>query len=76
MGYLKDIELIQQRLADIQKSLNAAESIDDRSKESVTELLELEGADLLGKLNIAYNFDTGISDCPVEILKSDCYRKK
>ena len=76
MGYLKDIELIQQRLADIQKSLNAAESIDDRSKESVTELLEIEGADLLGKLNIAYNFDTGISDCPVEILKSDCYGRK
>lgn len=38
------------------------------NKRFITERLEQAGADYLGKLCIAYDFYTGISECPEELL--------
>jgi len=66
---LVEIESIQQRLNNIQNALDGMGDNGDKGNDGMEiEKLEQEGADLLGKLSIVYKFDTGINNCPIEIL--------
>ena len=66
---LVEIESIQQRLNDIHDALDGmGDNSDKGSGDLEIERLEQEGVDLLGKLSIVYKFDTGINNCPIEIL--------
>lgn len=69
---MKDIGKIQKRLAEIKTILEKLDAGDLVRMRPKIAKVESEGTDLLGKLSIAYNFDTGISSCPIELLRSAC----
>ena len=71
MDCFEDIKKIQKILADIQRTLEELDAADTWWTKSQIEKLEIIGTDLLGKLSIAYDFDTGINDCSIELLRSN-----
>lgn len=74
MRYAKDIEFIQQRIRTIQQKLSLCPEDTSDQERIIKVYLEIEGAELLGKLSIAYDFKTGISSCSAETLNTDYER--
>jgi len=71
MRSAKDIEFIQQRIRTIQQELSLCPEDTSDQERIIKVYLEIEGAELLGKLSIAYDFKTGISSCSAETLNTD-----
>ena len=68
MYYAKDIASIQQNLRSINQQIeDLAENANGQNRIKAASL-ETEGADLLGKLCIVYDFNTGINECPKELM--------
>lgn len=71
---LKDIAMIQHNLAILRAAIDRQEFDDSICYESEGGNLVDEGVLLLGKLSLLHNLDTGINNCPIQILISGCDR--
>lgn len=72
--HARDIEGIQQRIRDIHREIIMCSNETSELAIRKGALIEYEGMELLGKLSIAYNFDTGINSCSIETLKNSSER--
>ena len=68
MSISEDISLIQQRLREIKEKREKLMLCNNELSRRRADYLGNEAADYLGKLSIAYGFDTGINSCPIEML--------